>query len=69
MDAKAVVHLSVPKKTVKKATHRNRLKRLLREAVRRADGFAPGVTYRLRVERLPKEETLEETLRAVASLL
>jgi ribonuclease P protein component len=41
--------ISVPKKAVRLATHRNRLKRLIREAFRKSTGLREDVVYGFRV--------------------
>ncbi len=48
------VYISIPKSTVKMAVMRNRLKRVLREAVKRDSFFENNKIYRLRVTSLPK---------------
>ena len=56
---KARVLISIPKRTVKLAVTRNRLKRVLREAVRRDPFFAAGKIYRLQVREMPKKVDLD----------
>ena len=53
------VHISVPKRTVKLAVTRNRLKRVLREAVRQDPFFGTDRVYRLKVNELPEKVDLE----------
>ena len=48
------VYISIPKSSVKLAVMRNRMKRVLREAIRRDGFFEKDKTYRLRVNGLPK---------------
>mgnify|MGYP003393129302 FL=1 len=66
--SKKTVFFSVPKKAVRLATQRNRLKRLLREAAR---GFLPGDdrVYSFRVMRDPKSVGLESVKKAVNELI
>lgn len=52
------VHISVPKRTVKLAVARNRIKRVLREAVRRDVFFERDGIYRLRVHEFPRKLNL-----------
>ena len=60
-------HLSVPKKIVRLATARNRVKRVLREALRATKTLrSSGKNYYFRISRAPSPETLRhagETLR------
>ena len=56
---RARVQISIPKRTVKLAVTRNRLKRVLREAVRRDPFFAAGKIYRLQVREMPKKVGLD----------
>jgi RNase P protein component len=66
---KPAVYISVPKRSVRLATKRNRIKRLLREAVRRDGRFTvPGHTYHFRVARPPREDGLEAVSRSVGRL-
>ena len=53
------VLISIPKRTVKLAVMRNRLKRVLREAVRRDPFFVVGRIYRLQVREMPKKVGLD----------
>jgi hypothetical protein len=50
---KARVHISIPKRAVKLAVRRNRLKRVLREAVRQDPFFGKKGVYRLKVNGWP----------------
>ena len=52
------VYISIPKSTVKLAVMRNRLKRVLREAVKRDVFFENDKVYRLRVNALPRSVDL-----------
>jgi len=55
--AKPQIHISVPKKIVPLATRRNRIKRLIREAVRKEAFFGDaGKVYLFRVLRAPAEK-------------
>ena len=56
---KAKVHISVPKAVVKLAVTRNRLKRVLREAVKQDPFFAKDRSYRLRVRQMPRTVDLK----------
>ena len=62
---KARVLISIPKRTVKLAVWRNRLKRVLREAVRRDPFFVRDRIYRLKVNELPKKMDLDAARRAL----
>ena len=53
------VHISVPKAVVKLAVARNRLKRVLREAVKRDSFFRNDRSYRLKVKRSPRTVDLK----------
>ena len=52
--AKAVFFIIVPKKVVKLATKRNRVKRLIREAVRGDGFFEKEMVYRFKVKKFPE---------------
>lgn len=52
--SKARVYISIPKRTVKLAVIRNRIRRVLREAVRLDSFFVDGRVYSLKVLRLPE---------------
>ena len=56
---RARVLISIPKRTVKLAVMRNRLKRVLREAIRRDPFFEDGRSYRLQVREMPKKVGLD----------
>jgi len=66
-----VTHISVPKKIVRLATRRNRIRRLIREALRAIPGSkpAPGVVLYLRVSRLPARLTLADVRAALEAVL
>jgi RNase P protein component len=64
----ARVHISVPKSTVKLAVTRNRLKRVLREAVRRDPFFGRKGVYCLRVHRMPRETGLAAAQKTLETL-
>ena len=54
---RALVYIGIPKQVVPLATRRNRIKRLIREAIRKDVRFEPGMIYRIRVEKMPEEVT------------
>lgn len=60
--------ISIPKKTVKLATQRNRIRRVLREALRGTAAPA-GFVYRFRVTAAPARPSLESAKAAVKSAL
>ncbi len=62
------VHISIPKRTVKLAVARNRLKRVLREAVRRDPFFVKNKTYRLRVNMPPATVDLKTAQKILETL-
>ena len=68
--AKPQIHISVPKKVVPLATRRNRIKRLIREVVRKEAFFGDGgKVYSFRVFRPPAESLdLWEVKKVVESL-
>jgi ribonuclease P protein component len=63
-----LVHISIPKRTVKLAVARNRLKRVLREAVRQDPFFEGNRTYRLVVRRVPATVDLKSAQRTLEAL-
>lgn len=65
---KSRVYIAVPKRLVKKAVTRNRIKRVLREAVRMNSFFLGGKTYFLKVLRLPEQVDLRSAKEAVLKL-
>ena len=65
---KARVLISVPKRTVKLAVTRNRLKRILREAIRRDPFFMDDKIYLLKVRRLPQTMDLHAVRRTLEAL-
>ena len=65
---KARVHISIPKRTVKLAVTRNRMKRVLREAVRLDPFFGNHKIYRLKVRGLPQKVDLEAARRILEVL-
>lgn len=64
-------HISIPKKVVRLATRRNRLKRLLREALRESGRPAAheAAVFYLRVHRSPAGPTLAEARAALAQAM
>ena len=61
--------ISIPKKTVRLATRRNRLKRLIREAFRKKSGLEPGKTYLFQVTQDPGDLGLKNAQEAMNRLL
>ena len=62
--------ISIPKKAVRLATHRNRLKRLIREAFRENKEVRGGNVYYFRVRVEPRDHKLKLTdVRMVVSKL
>jgi len=68
VDRPPKVYISIPKSTVKLAVMRNRVKRVLREAIRRDGFFKKDKTYRLRVNGLPKIVDLKTALKVLEAL-
>ena len=62
------VYISIPKSTVKLAVTRNRLKRVLREAVKRDCFFENDKVYRLRVNGRPKTMDLKTAQKILETL-
>ncbi len=62
------VYISVPKRAVKLAVKRNRIKRVLREAVRSDPFFTDTKIYRLKVNEMPKRLDLKEAQKTLSSL-
>ena len=61
--------ISIPKKNVRLATQRNRLKRLLREAVRGDDFFKdPGKVYHFKIGSPPRGLKLRDVLGSLETL-
>ena len=50
---RAVVHIGISTRVAPLATRRNRIKRLIREALRRSIQVEPGKLYRLRIDKIP----------------
>ena len=63
-----VVHISIPKRLVKHAVVRNRIRRVLREAVRLGPFFKEEKVYLLRVSRSPKTVDLSMAMKTIESL-
>jgi ribonuclease P protein component len=63
------LRISVPKKIVRLAVRRNRVKRLIREATRKDGAFAGPKLYSFRVHSLPERLTLPEVRAAVEKCL
>ncbi len=62
------VHISVPKRIVKQAVVRNRIRRVLREALRLEPYFREEKVYTLKVLRLPKSVSLDTAKKALEPL-
>ena len=62
------VLISIPKRAVKLAVRRNRLKRVLREAVRQDPFFAGQKSYRLKVHGWPEKPDLKTAQRTLGAL-
>ena len=60
--------ISIPKRAVKLAVRRNRLKRVLREAVRRDPFFVPEKAYRLKVLGWPEKADLRTAQKTLGAL-
>jgi ribonuclease P protein component len=65
---KARPMISIPKKVAPLAVTRNRVKRLIREAVRLTGDPAPKKKYCFRVHRIPEKLNLEIVQKAVADV-
>lgn len=52
---KPVVHIGISKRVAPQAVRRNRMKRLIREALRRKIRLEPANVYWLRVDRFPAD--------------
>lgn len=52
---KPVVHIEISKRVAPQAVRRNRMKRLIREGLRRKVKLEAGSLYRLRVDRYPAD--------------
>ena len=61
-------HISVPKKIVRQAVRRNRIKRVLREALR-LETLSNGKVHLFRVLRMPQSVDLKDAKKAVHELL
>jgi|GEM_PF-2875661 len=66
---KALLLVSIPKKIVRLATRRNRLKRLLREAFRKESRLEPEKAYLFRVMQNPGDLGLKETKNIMNGLI
>ena len=61
--------ISVPKKIVRRAVRRNRIKRVLREALRHETLLQDGKTYTFKVVKAPETVDLKVAKQAVHELL
>ena len=66
--SKPRVHISVPKRIVRLAVARNRIKRVLREAVKLDAFFNQNQVCFVRVQRLPLKVNLETARKALQML-
>ena len=67
--SKASPLISIPKKIVRLATQRNRIKRLIREAFRKEVLIDQKKLYGFRVMRKPRDPGLKEVQEIIAKLL
>ena len=65
---KSLFLISIPKKVVRLAVHRNRIRRVLREALRNKPFFEENKTYLFKVLRSPEGVNLESARVAVHEL-
>ena len=66
----AVLMISVPKRIVKLAVHRNRLRRLIREATRNKDVFRESnKVYHFYVQKAPANASLGSVQKMIQELL
>lgn len=61
--------ISVPKKIVKQAVRRNRIKRVLREALRGAAFLSEKKTFRFKVAKAPQSVSLAMAQSAIKELI
>ena len=61
------VHISIPKRVVKRAVVRNRIRRVLREALRLDPFFQEDKVYLLKVSSLPKAVDLAMAKKALGA--
>ena len=66
---KAAFFISIPKKVVRQAVRRNRIKRVLKEALRAHPPLAGGRVHYFKVMRAPKDVGLAMVKRALNELL
>ena len=67
--AKGLFFISVPKKIVNRAVRRNRIKRILREALREEPCLSAGKVHLFRVLRQPEVANVAMAKKAVYELL
>ncbi len=65
---KTRLYISVPKRIVQRAVVRNRLKRVLREAVKRDPFFGQDRIFRLKVRALPAKINLAGAIKSLEAL-
>ena len=66
---KAAFFISIPKKVVRQAVRRNRIKRVLKEALRARPPLSGGRAHYFKVMRAPKDVGLAMVKRALNELL
>jgi ribonuclease P protein component len=62
------IHISIPKRIVKRAVARNRVRRVLREALRQDPFFQGEKVYILKVLHLPESVDLETAKKSIEAL-
>lgn len=61
----AIVHIGISKRVAPLAVRRNRLKRLIREALRKKVRPEKGALYRIRIDRYPADLNYAQVERAL----
>ena len=67
--ARSGYFISIPKKIVRQAVRRNRIRRVLREALRACEGLEAGKTHFFKVTRAPEGVGLAMAKKALHELL